>query len=180
MSSPNDPLRVGIGGPVGAGKTTLTDALCKAMRDDFSVAAITNDIYTKEDAEALMRMQVASPVVFAAGVAVWAAVSDLTVAGALYLAVLGRVASIAIGPWRPILTSAPAGRSPWQTVLRTHVSSSVGVLVEFASYRVDVLFIAVFLTEPMGRGNSFGFYGEMVGTVSGSSSVSRDTVAMAR
>ena len=57
MTSPHGPLRVGIGGPVGAGKTTLTAALCKAMRDDYSVAAITNDIYTQEDAEALMRMQ---------------------------------------------------------------------------------------------------------------------------
>ncbi len=51
------PLRVGIGGPVGAGKTTLTDRLCKAMRDRYSVAVITNDIYTREDAEALMRSQ---------------------------------------------------------------------------------------------------------------------------
>ncbi|MEM7057055.1 MAG: urease accessory protein UreG [Pseudomonadota bacterium] len=57
MPSPHGPLRVGIGGPVGAGKTTLTAALCKALRDDYSVAAITNDIYTQEDAEALMRMQ---------------------------------------------------------------------------------------------------------------------------
>ncbi|MES0884821.1 urease accessory protein UreG [Roseibium sp. SCP14] len=57
MSSPNGPLRVGIGGPVGAGKTTLTDRLCKAMRDRFSLAVITNDIYTSEDAEALMRSQ---------------------------------------------------------------------------------------------------------------------------
>lgn len=57
MTSPNGPLRIGIGGPVGAGKTTLTAALCRALRDDFSVAAITNDIYTQEDAEALMRMQ---------------------------------------------------------------------------------------------------------------------------
>ncbi len=57
MSSPNGPLRVGIGGPVGSGKTTLTDRLCKAIRDDFSVAVITNDIYTSEDAEALMRSQ---------------------------------------------------------------------------------------------------------------------------
>ena len=57
MTSHNGPLRVGIGGPVGAGKTTLTAALCVALRDEFSVAAITNDIYTQEDAEALMRMQ---------------------------------------------------------------------------------------------------------------------------
>lgn len=57
MTSPHGPLRIGIGGPVGAGKTTLTAALCRALRDDFSVAAITNDIYTQEDAEALMRMQ---------------------------------------------------------------------------------------------------------------------------
>lgn len=49
------PLRVGIGGPVGSGKTALTDALCKHMRDTYSVAAITNDIYTKEDAEFLTR-----------------------------------------------------------------------------------------------------------------------------
>ncbi len=55
--SPHGPLRVGIGGPVGAGKTTLTAALCRALRDEFSIAAITNDIYTKEDAEALMRAQ---------------------------------------------------------------------------------------------------------------------------
>lgn len=48
-------LRVGIGGPVGSGKTALTDALCKAMRETYSVAVITNDIYTKEDAEFLNR-----------------------------------------------------------------------------------------------------------------------------
>ena len=53
--SNNGPLRVGIGGPVGSGKTALTDALCKRMRDDFSVAVITNDIYTREDAEFLLR-----------------------------------------------------------------------------------------------------------------------------
>ncbi|TYC53987.1 urease accessory protein UreG [Rhodobacterales bacterium] len=57
MSSKNGPLRVGIGGPVGSGKTTLTDKLCKAMRDTYSLAVITNDIYTSEDAEALMRSQ---------------------------------------------------------------------------------------------------------------------------
>jgi urease accessory protein len=57
MTSRNGPLRVGIGGPVGSGKTALTDRLCKAMRDEFSVAVVTNDIYTKEDAEALVRMQ---------------------------------------------------------------------------------------------------------------------------
>ena len=49
------PLRVGIGGPVGSGKTALTDALCKHMRDTYSIAAITNDIYTKEDAEFLTK-----------------------------------------------------------------------------------------------------------------------------
>ncbi len=53
----NGPLRVGIGGPVGSGKTTLTEKLCKAMRDTYSVAAITNDIYTKEDALILNRLQ---------------------------------------------------------------------------------------------------------------------------
>ena len=57
MASGNGPLRVCIGGPVGSGKTALTDKLCKAMRDEFSVAVVTNDIYTTEDAEALVRMQ---------------------------------------------------------------------------------------------------------------------------
>ena len=55
--SSNGPLRVGIGGPVGSGKTTLTEKLCKAMRERYSVAAITNDIYTKEDALILNRLQ---------------------------------------------------------------------------------------------------------------------------
>lgn len=58
MSLANGPLRIGIGGPVGAGKTTLTAALCAAMRPDYSVAVVTNDIYTQEDAEALMRLQI--------------------------------------------------------------------------------------------------------------------------
>ena len=49
------PLRVGIGGPVGSGKTALMDALCKRLRDRFDIAAITNDIYTKWDAEYLVR-----------------------------------------------------------------------------------------------------------------------------
>ncbi|OWJ64845.1 urease accessory protein UreG [Inquilinus limosus] len=51
----NGPLRVGIGGPVGSGKTALMDALCRAFRDRYDIAAITNDIYTKEDAEFLNR-----------------------------------------------------------------------------------------------------------------------------
>ncbi|MEO6093164.1 MAG: urease accessory protein UreG [Novosphingobium sp.] len=49
------PLRVGIGGPVGSGKTALMDGLCKALRDRYEIAAITNDIYTREDAEFLTR-----------------------------------------------------------------------------------------------------------------------------
>ena len=53
----NGPLRVGIGGPVGSGKTTLTEKLCKSMREKYSVAVITNDIYTKEDALILNRLQ---------------------------------------------------------------------------------------------------------------------------
>ena len=57
MSSHNGPLRVGIGGPVGSGKTTLTEKLCKAMRERWSIAVVTNDIYTSEDAEALVRLQ---------------------------------------------------------------------------------------------------------------------------
>ncbi len=53
--SVNGPLRVGIGGPVGSGKTALMDALCRHFRDRCNIAAITNDIYTKEDAEFLVR-----------------------------------------------------------------------------------------------------------------------------
>lgn len=56
----NGPLRVGIGGPVGTGKTTLTAELCKAMRDKWSIGVITNDIYTSEDAEALVQLQALS------------------------------------------------------------------------------------------------------------------------
>ncbi len=58
MNGFNGPLRVGIGGPVGAGKTSLTEALCREMAGRYSVAVITNDIYTREDAEALTRAQV--------------------------------------------------------------------------------------------------------------------------
>ncbi len=54
------PLRVGIGGPVGVGKTTLTEQLCRALAGRCSMAVVTNDIYTREDAEALMRAQVLS------------------------------------------------------------------------------------------------------------------------
>jgi urease accessory protein len=57
MISSNGPLRVGIAGPVGAGKTTLTEILCKAIRDRCSVAVITNDIFTKEDELILNRAQ---------------------------------------------------------------------------------------------------------------------------
>jgi urease accessory protein len=53
----NRPLRVGIGGPVGSGKTAIAATLCKAMRDKWSIGVVTNDIYTREDAEALVRMQ---------------------------------------------------------------------------------------------------------------------------
>lgn len=58
MTTLNGPLRIGIGGPVGAGKTTLTATLAKAMHPDYNIGVITNDIYTQEDAEALMRMQI--------------------------------------------------------------------------------------------------------------------------
>ena len=51
----NGPLRVGVGGPVGSGKTALVDRLCKAMRDTLNIAVVTNDIYTKEDAQFLTR-----------------------------------------------------------------------------------------------------------------------------
>ncbi|WP_028744997.1 urease accessory protein UreG [Rhizobium mesoamericanum] len=57
MSSKNGPLRVGIGGPVGSGKTMLAAQLCKSMRNEYSIAVVTNDIYTKEDAMILARQQ---------------------------------------------------------------------------------------------------------------------------
>jgi urease accessory protein len=50
-------LRLGVGGPVGSGKTALVDSLCKRMRDRFNIAVVTNDIYTREDAEFLIRSQ---------------------------------------------------------------------------------------------------------------------------
>ena len=53
--SETGPLRIGIGGPVGSGKTALADSLCKLLRDNFSIAAITNDIYTREDADFLIK-----------------------------------------------------------------------------------------------------------------------------
>ncbi len=55
MTNANGPLRVGVGGPVGSGKTALMDALCKLLRERYEIAAITNDIYTKWDAEYLVR-----------------------------------------------------------------------------------------------------------------------------
>jgi urease accessory protein len=55
MSSPHGPLRVGVGGPVGSGKTALVDRLCKHMRERYRLAVVTNDIYTKEDAQFLTR-----------------------------------------------------------------------------------------------------------------------------
>ena len=57
MKSPHGPLRVGIGGPVGVGKTTLTERLCRTLAPRLSMAVVTNDIYTREDAEALVRAQ---------------------------------------------------------------------------------------------------------------------------
>ena len=57
MNNINGPLKVGIGGPVGAGKTSLTAALCKNLSKNISMAVISNDIYTKEDAEYLMKVQ---------------------------------------------------------------------------------------------------------------------------
>src|SRR6187551_2443769 len=56
-----DVLRVGVGGPVGSGKTALVDALCKRLRDRLEIAVVTNDIYTREDAEFLVRSQALVP-----------------------------------------------------------------------------------------------------------------------
>ncbi len=61
MTSPHGPLRVGIGGPVGSGKTALVDRLCKHMRDRYNLAVVTNDIYTKEDAQFLTRSGALEP-----------------------------------------------------------------------------------------------------------------------
>jgi urease accessory protein len=61
MTMDTSPLRVGIGGPVGSGKTALTLALCKALRDKYEIAAVTNDIYTEEDAQFLVRNQALAP-----------------------------------------------------------------------------------------------------------------------
>ena len=61
MSQNLPPLRVGIGGPVGSGKTALTLALCKALRDKYDIAAVTNDIYTEEDAQFLVRNEALVP-----------------------------------------------------------------------------------------------------------------------
>lgn len=60
MSHTSAPLRVGIGGPVGTGKTSLLKNLCQKMRDDYDIAVVTNDIYTREDAEFLTRSQALS------------------------------------------------------------------------------------------------------------------------
>ena len=56
----SDPLRVGIGGPVGSGKTTLVEMLCKRMRDQYKLAVVTNDIYTKEDERLLVAAEALS------------------------------------------------------------------------------------------------------------------------
>ncbi len=61
MAKSHGPLRVGVGGPVGSGKTALMDALCKRLRDRYDIAAITNDIYTKWDAEFLVRSGALAP-----------------------------------------------------------------------------------------------------------------------
>ena len=55
--SKTDVLRLGVGGPVGSGKTALVDALCKRMRERYDIAVVTNDIYTREDAEFLIRSE---------------------------------------------------------------------------------------------------------------------------
>lgn len=57
MQEYNQPLRIGVGGPVGSGKTALLEVLCKAMRDTYQIAVVTNDIYTQEDAKILTRAE---------------------------------------------------------------------------------------------------------------------------
>ncbi|MAF18540.1 MAG: urease accessory protein UreG [Oceanospirillaceae bacterium] len=60
MSEYKTPLRIGVGGPVGSGKTALLEALCKTMRDQYNLAVVTNDIYTQEDAKILVRAEALS------------------------------------------------------------------------------------------------------------------------
>ena len=61
MNAPANPLRVGVGGPVGSGKTALLEQLCKAMRESYSMAVVTNDIYTREDQQILTRAAALAP-----------------------------------------------------------------------------------------------------------------------
>ncbi|MEZ9511968.1 urease accessory protein UreG [Vibrio breoganii] len=61
MESYKQPLRIGIGGPVGSGKTALLEVLCKAIRDKLNIAVVTNDIYTQEDAKILTRAEALEP-----------------------------------------------------------------------------------------------------------------------
>jgi urease accessory protein len=61
MSTARGVLRIGVGGPVGSGKTALVDRLCKNMRDEFNIAVVTNDIYTREDADFLIRSEALTP-----------------------------------------------------------------------------------------------------------------------
>ncbi len=61
MNAPANPLRVGVGGPVGSGKTALLEQLCKAMRETYSMAVVTNDIYTREDQQILTRAAALDP-----------------------------------------------------------------------------------------------------------------------
>lgn len=57
MNNPKSPLRIGVGGPVGSGKTALLEVLCKTLRDRYQIAVVTNDIYTREDQEILIRAE---------------------------------------------------------------------------------------------------------------------------
>ena len=61
MTHRNQPLRIGIGGPVGSGKTAITLALCKALRERYNIAVVTNDIYTEEDAQFLVSNEALAP-----------------------------------------------------------------------------------------------------------------------
>jgi len=61
MNTRNSPLRIGVGGPVGSGKTALLEVVCKAMRDTYNIAVVTNDIYTQEDAKILTRAEALAP-----------------------------------------------------------------------------------------------------------------------
>ncbi|MFT7602301.1 MAG: O-antigen/teichoic acid export membrane protein [Acidimicrobiales bacterium] len=98
------------------------------------------------DMRNLLKMHALTAAVFLFGIGCLAAMDRITVLSALYLASGAKVIGSFVGPWKHVLTSQRATVDVWWAVVRGHVSSSVGVLAEFVSYRVDILFVALFLS----------------------------------